>query len=130
MNDDDDLIGKILQEAMRNGEFDNLPGAGKPLRLDDNPNESPEWRLANHILRENGFTPPWLEERKDILAEIDQARQQFKQARAAHFQQAVELFRNRIVHINRRVLGYNLQAPTLGLHLPLLKPEDEITFLT
>ena len=56
------------------------PVKGKPLRLDDNPLADPDWQLAYHLLKENGFTLPWIELRQEIEKEIEAARQSFKQA--------------------------------------------------
>ena len=40
-----------VQEAMRRGEFDDLPGAGKPLDLPDK--HDPDWWVKRLIEREN-----------------------------------------------------------------------------
>ncbi|MDR1486540.1 MAG: DUF1992 domain-containing protein [Deltaproteobacteria bacterium] len=45
---------KIL-EAIAEGQFDNLSGAGKPLPDDDLANLPPDIRLAYRILRNSGF---------------------------------------------------------------------------
>lgn len=42
-------IDRQIREAMERGEFDNLPGAGKPLELDD----SDDWWIKAKIKREN-----------------------------------------------------------------------------
>ena len=44
-----------IQEALRNGEFDRLPGAGKPLELEDLSHLPPETRMAYAILKNSGF---------------------------------------------------------------------------
>ncbi len=59
-----------IRSAIESGQWDNLRGKGKPLQWDENPFEPPEWRMAFSLLRQNGFSLPWLEERKDIEAEI------------------------------------------------------------
>ncbi|MGI3168564.1 DUF1992 domain-containing protein [Pseudooceanicola sp. C21-150M6] len=51
-----DLISAKIAEAERNGEFDNLPGAGKPLpRLED-----PENALLRRVMEENGAEPEFV----------------------------------------------------------------------
>ena len=50
---------------MRNGAFDDLPGAGKPLELDDDRMVPEDLRMAYRILRNSGFVPPELEARKE-----------------------------------------------------------------
>lgn len=42
-------IDRQIREAQERGEFDNLPGAGKPLHLDDDP----DWWIKAKIAREN-----------------------------------------------------------------------------
>ncbi|MDR2076709.1 MAG: DUF1992 domain-containing protein [Desulfovibrio sp.] len=49
--------GKI-REALENGAFDHLPGAGKPLVLEDLSHLPPETRLAYTILKNSGFVGP------------------------------------------------------------------------
>ena len=40
-----------MQEAVGRGEFDNLPGTGKPLALDDDTLVLPELRAAYRVLK-------------------------------------------------------------------------------
>ncbi len=58
---------KILEAAAR-GELDGLPGAGRPLDLDDDPLVPEELRPAWRILRNAGFVPPEVEARREIFA--------------------------------------------------------------
>jgi hypothetical protein len=64
------LVEERIQEALRRGEFDNLPGAGRPLALDDDSLVPPEVRIAYRILKNAGFVPPEVFERKEI-AELE-----------------------------------------------------------
>src|SRR5712692_1603442 len=70
------LIDQKIREAMERGEFDNLPGKGEPVDLSENPFEDPELRLAHRMLRNAGFAPSWIEERKDFDSEFELARNQ------------------------------------------------------
>ncbi len=45
------IAERKIQEAIRNGEFDNLPGKGKPLVLEDDRGIPEELRLAYKILK-------------------------------------------------------------------------------
>jgi len=56
-----------IREAMARGEFANLPGAGKPLRLEDDSTIPDDLRIAYKILRNAGCIPPELEVRKEII---------------------------------------------------------------
>ncbi len=62
----DILAEQRIADALRRGELDNLPGAGKPLVFDDELFVSPEQRMANKILRNAGFAPPEIALRREI----------------------------------------------------------------
>mgnify|MGYP001360902941 CR=1 FL=1 len=139
-------IEDAIEQAMREGKFDHLPGKGKPLKLEDQPNEDPEWRLAHHVLKNSGFTLPWIEARQEIEAEIEAARQALQRAwewrkealdrqqpnpaSEAEWQRARRQFGERVEQINRRIFDYNLQAPTMGLQLRKLNLERELRSLS
>ncbi|GBF32730.1 hypothetical protein DCCM_0926 [Desulfocucumis palustris] len=57
-----------IREAIRNGEFENLPGQGKPLRLDDLSSVPQELRAAYVILKNAGILPEELQLQKDIVS--------------------------------------------------------------
>jgi hypothetical protein len=56
-----------IREAMARGEFANLPGAGKPLRLEDDSMVPEDLRVTYKILKNAGCIPPELELRKEII---------------------------------------------------------------
>lgn len=51
-----DLINARIEAAEADGEFDNLPGAGKPLPKEDDPENA----LINRVIRENGAVPEFV----------------------------------------------------------------------
>ncbi|MFZ0930232.1 MAG: DnaJ family domain-containing protein [Syntrophobacteraceae bacterium] len=63
----DKIAEKKIREAMDNGEFDDLPGKGKPLQLEDDRHIPQDIRLAHKILKNADCLPPELELRKEIL---------------------------------------------------------------
>jgi hypothetical protein len=64
-----DWIGEQkIADALARGEFDDLPGAGRPLALDDDPLVPEDLRLAYRILKNAGFVPPEVEARREIAA--------------------------------------------------------------
>ena len=65
------IAERRIEEAMQKGEFDNLPGQGKPLELEDLSNVPEELRMAYKILRNAGCLTPELEERKQINRVLD-----------------------------------------------------------
>ena len=74
-----------IQESMRNGEFDNLQGMGKPLALEDESHIPQELRMSYKILKNSGCLPPEIEERKeiqqakDLLAGMTDEQERFRQ---------------------------------------------------
>lgn len=61
------IAERRIQEALKNGEFDDLPGKGKPLQLEDDSLVPEELRLAYKILKNADCLPPELELKKDIV---------------------------------------------------------------
>jgi hypothetical protein len=57
----DALVERRIQAAIARGEFDHLPGAGRPLALDDDPWVPQELRVAYRLLKNAGYVPPELE---------------------------------------------------------------------
>jgi hypothetical protein len=92
-----------IQQAIRRGDFENLPGAGKPLPgLNDR--HDPDWWIRRKIENEKltGLGPPALmlrvesaelAERLDLLPREDDVRE------------AVEDFNRRVIEARRQLLG-------------------------
>jgi hypothetical protein len=55
-----------INEAIQRGEFDNLPGSGKPLNLEDDRLIPDDLRLAYKVLKNADCLPPELELKKEI----------------------------------------------------------------
>ena len=135
-------IDEQIRKAMEEGQFDNLPGKGKPLRLDDNPMEDPEWRMAYRILKGSGFTLPWIETRQEILNKLDAQRQALRRAWAwrqsalaknhpfdyveQEWQRALNAFRDEITRLDKRIRDFNLEAPNERFQLLPVQVETEI----
>ncbi len=64
----DRLVEQRIEAAIAAGELDNLPGAGKPLALDDDMLVPEELRVAYRILKNAGFIPPELATRGEIAS--------------------------------------------------------------
>ena len=61
------LVEERIQEAQQRGDFDALPGAGKPLPRDDDGLVPEELRLAYRVLKNAGCVPPQLGVRKELI---------------------------------------------------------------
>ena len=135
-------VEESIRQAMQDGKFDNLPGKGKPLRWDENPNEDPEMALAHHVLKSAGYTLPWIETRRTIEADLEQARAALRRnwnwrggelaqghppAQVdAEWQRALEAFRTQVAVINKRIFSYNLEVPSESLQRSQVNTEKEI----
>ena len=75
------LIDRLAEEniaaALRRGEFEDLPGSGKPLSLDDDSAVPEALRVAYRILANAGCLPPEqqlrreIRELEDLLLQLD-----------------------------------------------------------
>ena len=80
-----------IQEAMERGEFDNLPGAGKPLTLEDDSHLPADLRIAYKILKNADCLPPELELRKEIrtteelLSGIQDTQEKYRQMKKLNY---------------------------------------------
>ena len=65
------IAEKRIKEAIQQGQFENLPGKGKPLVFEDDSMIPEDLRMAYKILKNSGFLPPELQTEKDIRNAID-----------------------------------------------------------
>jgi hypothetical protein len=92
-----------IQQAIRRGEFDNLPGAGKPLQgLGDH--HDPDWWIRRKIQSEKltGLGPPALTLRVESAEMADRLDEL---TREEDVRDAVEDFNRRIIEARRQLLG-------------------------
>ncbi|MEB6381640.1 DUF1992 domain-containing protein [Leclercia adecarboxylata] len=64
----DQWAERHILDAQRKGEFDNLPGNGQPLILEDDSHVPEELRAGYRMLKNAGCLPPQLEQRKEAVA--------------------------------------------------------------
>jgi hypothetical protein len=95
-------VDQQIRLAMRRGDFDNLPGAGKPIDL-GTPSDR-DWWLRKLIERERitGVLPPALQLRKDD-AELEDQLDVLREERAAR--ELLEDFNRRVVEARRQLAG-------------------------
>lgn len=60
------IAEKRIQDAIEKGEFEDLPGSGRPLELDDDPLVPADVRMAYRILKNAGLVPPEVVHRREI----------------------------------------------------------------
>lgn len=140
-----DLISHRIDEAIRNGAFDNLRGKGKPLALDRNPYVPEDQQVANDLLRNNNLTPHWISERNAMLETVERFRgrlrtvsQRFQQAwqsatdnKTRHlldesWQQQLDEWSQEIKDLNRRITTVNLQQPIARMEIFKVLLDEEL----
>ncbi|HWQ04336.1 MAG TPA: DnaJ family domain-containing protein [Longilinea sp.] len=129
MSSFDRIVEEKIQAALQAGKFDQLSGKGKPLNLEENPYEPDGWGMAFRLIRQNGFSLPWIEVGMTIENERLLAHQLLRSAcresgsedcRIAH-----ELFASRIESLNREIAQYNLRVPAAVFQRSRLDLETE-----
>lgn len=60
------LIENRIKEAQKKGDFDNLPGSGKPISIEDDSHIPEDLRLVYKILKNANCVPPEIQLKKDI----------------------------------------------------------------
>jgi hypothetical protein len=92
-----------IRQAMERGEFDDLPGAGKPIR-DLGTHHDPDWWVKQLVEREKitGVLPAALQLRKDDLG-LDDLLDRLTSEREVRLE--LEDFNRRVVHARRQLEG-------------------------
>ena len=70
----EDLAERRIRAAQEEGAFDDLPGRGQPLTLEDNPLAG-DMQTGFRLLKNAGFSPEWIELDKEIRAELEALRE-------------------------------------------------------
>jgi hypothetical protein len=85
------LAERRIKEAQDQGEFENLPGQGRPLDLQDDSNIPEDLRLAYKILKNADCLPPELELKKeirqmeDMLESIPDEKEKYRQIKKINY---------------------------------------------
>jgi DnaJ homolog subfamily C member 28 len=137
-----DYIDEQIHEAQARGAFDNLPGAGKPLHLDENP-FSGDKAMAYSLLKQSGYAPPEVELAKEIRTRFEKAQEKLEKLRQQRkrlcarsvppfgsekraFHDALEKttasYDQLLRELNRKILNLNLITPS-PMHMPLYEVE-------
>ena len=136
-------IDEQIREAEARGEFANLPGIGKPLKLDNNPYVGDK-AMGYNLLKSNGFAPPEIELAKEIRTEFERMeaklarwRHQSRTLRSRHLppfasekrvfnaavKKATAEYEQVLRELNRKILTLNLATPSV-MHQPQFAVEQ------
>ncbi|MEN3001137.1 MAG: DUF1992 domain-containing protein [Armatimonadota bacterium] len=119
------IAERKIEEAMQEGKFDNLPGKGKPLPMDEEWFVPPEMRPAVRLLKSAGVLPDWLEyarQIEEVRAECQRCWQRAEREYPRICQQPLERYtlwleqritelRTLMERVNQLILVYNCCAP-------------------
>ena len=138
----DRVVEDLIQEAMSKGDFNNLSGAGKPLKdlQSQNPYVDFTTHKINKILLDNGFVPEWILLQKEISGDISELKSSLRDERAKlHFpllsheeffwEKIVERMEERMKNINKKIDKFNLIVPVMDkqmVHIQLTKIAEKI----
>lgn len=102
------LVDRKIREAQEQGEFDDLPGKGRPLDLGEHPYADPSLGPAFRMLKNAGVVPAFLQERHEIVDAVDAARRRLdRTGDEMAFTRAAE-------ELNARIRVFNHQLPAAG----------------
>ena len=85
------IVEERIRQAQKKGEFDNLPGSGKPLKFEDDCHIMEELRLAYKILKNADCIPPEIELKKeinhmeDLLLKMDDTAEKYRSIKKLNF---------------------------------------------
>jgi len=123
------IADRKIEEAMQEGKFDDLPGKGKPLPLDEEWFAPPELRPAIRLLKSAGVLPDWMERAREIerlraecdrlwrIAELEYPRaMSLGEARFLEWQARTWAGLEQVMtRVNSLVLAYNCTAPACAV---------------
>lgn len=146
-------VDQQIRDAQERGEFDDLPGAGKPLDLTPNP-YARDQELAFKILKDAGYAPEWIELDKAIRNQLESARSVLRRhwgwresrlrdlsvrsdrwadaersRTEAGWQDAVAAFERALEEINLEIADLNLKVPSSRFQRSKLEPARELALL-
>src|SRR5436309_9492826 len=126
-----DYIEEQIRDAQARGEFDNLPGFGKPLNLDSNPYLG-DRAMGYNLLKSSGYAPKEIELAKEIRTEYERAEAKIarlcqrgralrsrrvpafaseKRAFNAAVEKAAAEYERTLRDLNRKILTLNMMPP-------------------
>ncbi len=85
------IIEKKIKDAQKKGAFDDLPGSGEPIKIEDDSHVPEDLRMAYKILKNANCVPPEIQLRKDIrrmedmLEGIKDEKEKYRQIKKINF---------------------------------------------
>jgi hypothetical protein len=85
------LIESRIKKAQEQGAFEDLPGSGQPLPIEDDQHVPEDLRMAHKVLKNAGCLPPEVQLRKeirtteDLLAGMTETEQKYRTLKKLNF---------------------------------------------
>jgi DnaJ homologue, subfamily C, member 28, conserved domain len=121
------IIDEQIKDAMRKGQFADLPGQGKPLKLEDDSHVPSHMRMANKILRDNDLVPDWMSEGQELDSARERLVTDIRRAAQDSHSERVEALREASKKYNSKVLSYNLKVPQGVVHKRHINFDQELS---
>ncbi|KAI9274960.1 hypothetical protein EDC94DRAFT_591631, partial [Helicostylum pulchrum] len=148
INDMGLLSDEIIRSARARGEFEDLPGRGKPFVQDplmNNPYIDTTEYYLNKIIQRNGAAPPWVMKQQEVNTEISTFKIQMKSAiqkcinDARRNKSSIDknellkrfesleksFFHQEVTRLNKKLRSYNVMCPE-PVRKQLLELDDEV----
>jgi hypothetical protein len=147
------IAERRIQDAITEGEFDNLAGMGQPLAVEENPYVPEELRLTFKVMQNAGIVPDWVVLAQQIDAETEawrrygdehfaamrerlawavahpgalrRLREEVAALKAQH-RRATERQAEMLAELNRKINYFNAIAPSDSVRRAVFLPEIEM----
>ncbi|MGE6488239.1 DUF1992 domain-containing protein [Paenisporosarcina sp. NPDC076898] len=91
------IVEDLIKKAQRDGQFDNLPGAGKPLPPDEFAHYPEDIRMVMRILKNSGHD----DEAQFVKEEMSELQHQMKKATQREKTELEQQYNQRLTQLNR-----------------------------
>ncbi|PUB15101.1 DUF1992 domain-containing protein [Paenisporosarcina sp. OV554] len=100
------LVEDLIKKAQREGQFDNLPGAGKPLPPDEFAHYPEDIRMVMRILKNSGHDA----EAQFIKEEMSDLQHQMKKALGKEKTELEQQYNQKLTQMNRMLSKKGIQT--------------------
>ncbi|XP_072036628.1 dnaJ homolog subfamily C member 28-like [Amphiura filiformis] len=136
----DRMVEDLVQKSMADGDFDNLPGSGKPLpdRTHYCPFIDINQHNLNQVMVNNGYVPEWIRMEKEIRFDLQDMKEALLKERLKlgpeplnkynenKWKGLIDAFAADIASINKKIDHLNLIVPIIRLQMVHFKVEKEL----
>lgn len=100
------IVEDLIKKAQRDGQFDNLPGAGKPLPPDEFAHYPEDIRMVMRILKNSGHD----DEAQFVKEEMSDLQNQMKKATQREKTELEQQYNQRLTQLNRMLSKKGIQT--------------------